>query len=45
MSKRLRKKLGLGPNNLQPLTINKIQTAKMGASLEILGELKMREQL
>jgi hypothetical protein len=28
--------------DLQPLTISKIQTAKMGASLEIMGELKQK---
>jgi hypothetical protein len=39
MSERLLKKLGMGPGNLHPLSINKIQTATMGASLEILGEL------
>jgi hypothetical protein len=35
----------MGPDDLQPLYISKIQTAKMGASLEILGELKTRVQL
>jgi hypothetical protein len=45
MSERLLKKLGLGPDDLQPLSISKIQMAKMGASLEILGELKTRVQL
>jgi hypothetical protein len=45
MSERLLKKLGLGPNNLQSLSISKIQTAKIGASLEILGELKKRVHL
>jgi hypothetical protein len=42
MSERLLKKLGLGLDDLQPLSISKIQTAKMGASLEIMGELKQR---
>ena len=42
MSERLLKKLGLGPEHLQPLPISKIQTAKMGASLEIMGELKQK---
>jgi hypothetical protein len=42
MSKQLLKKLGLGPDDLQPLTISKIQTAKMGASLEIMVELKQK---
>jgi hypothetical protein len=42
MSERLLKKLGKGPKDLQPLSISKIQTAKMGASLEIMGELKQR---
>jgi hypothetical protein len=42
MSERLLKKLGMGPKDLQPLSISKIQTAKMGASLEIMGELKQR---
>jgi hypothetical protein len=45
MSEQLLKKLGLGPNDLQPLSTSKILTAKMGASLEILGELKTRVQL
>jgi hypothetical protein len=45
MSERLLKKLGMGPDDLQFLSINKIQMAKMGASLEILGELKTRVQL
>jgi hypothetical protein len=45
MSELLLKKLGMGPDDLQPLSISKIQTAKMGASLEILGELKTRVQL
>jgi hypothetical protein len=45
MSEQLLKKLGLGHNDLQPLSISKIQTGKMGASLEILGELKTRVQL
>jgi hypothetical protein len=42
MSERLLKKLGMGPKDLQPLSFSKIQTAKMGASLEIMGELKQR---
>jgi hypothetical protein len=42
MSKRLLNKLGMGPKDLQPLSISKIQTAKMGASFEITGELKQR---
>jgi hypothetical protein len=42
MSERLLKKLGMGPEDLQPLSISKIQTAKTGASLEIMGELKQR---
>jgi hypothetical protein len=42
MSEQLLKKLGIGPEDLQPLSISKIQTATMGASLEIMGELKQR---
>jgi hypothetical protein len=42
MSEQLLKKLGMGPKDLQPLFLSKIQTAKMGASLEIMGELKQR---
>jgi hypothetical protein len=37
MSERLLKKLGMEPKDLQPLSISKIQTAKMGASLEVRG--------
>jgi hypothetical protein len=42
MSEQLLKKLGMGPKDLQPLSISKIQTAKMGAFLEIMGELMQR---
>jgi hypothetical protein len=35
----------MGPDDLQTLSISKIRTAKMGASLDILGELKTRVQL